>query len=86
MIHHSYDYLEQKISDLRNMSAFLDELQLSTADGKEERRIGIAHSVIAEQLRHFNRQKNLITEEECKLKFQNERISQFIMENPKRIY
>ena len=86
MTHHSYSYLDQIISDLRNMSAFLDELRYECGDHTQERRIGIAHSVIAEQLRHFNRQKNLITEEECKLKFQNERISQFILENPKRIY
>ncbi len=70
----SCDYLSRIISDLRNMSAFLNELQLSTADSKEERRIGIAHSVIAEQLRHYNKQKDLIREEECKLRFQNERI------------
>ena len=86
MTSHSYSYLDQIISDLRNMSAFLNALQLECGDHTQERRIGIAHSVIVEQLRYFRRQKNQITEEECKLKFQNERISRFILENPKRIY
>ena len=70
----SCDYLDQKISDLRNVATFLDELRYQTVDRTKEHRIGIAHAVLVEQLRHFNRQKNLITEEAIKLKFQNERI------------
>lgn len=86
MTHHSYSYLDQKISDLQKVATFLDELRYESVPAREEQRIGIAHAVIVEKIRFFNRQKNLITEEECKLKFQNERISQFILENPKRIY
>ena len=86
MTHHSYSYLDQKISDLQKVATFLDELRYEAETARIEQRIGIAHAVIVEQIRSFNRQKNLITEEECKLKFQNERISQFILENPKRIY
>ena len=86
MTHHSYFYLDQKISDLQKVATFLDELRYQTESARKEQRVGIAHAVIVEQIRFFNRKKNLITEEECKLKFQNERISQFILENPKRIY
>ena len=70
----SFDYLDQKISDLRNVATFLDELRYQYIDRTQEHRIGVAHAVIVEQLRHFNRQKNLIKEEGCKLQFQNERI------------
>ncbi len=86
MTHHSYSYLDQKISDLQKVATFLDELRYENVPAREEQRVGIAHAVIVEQIRSFNRQKNLITEEECKLKFQNERISQSILENPKKIY
>ena len=86
MTHHSYSYLDQKISDLQKVATFLDELLYENVPAREEQSVGIAHAVIVEQIRSFNRQKNLITEEECKLKFQNERISQSILENPKKIY
>ena len=86
MTHHSYSYLDQKISDLQKVATFLDELRYENVPAREEQCVGIAHAVIVEQITSFNRQRNLITEEECKLKFQNERISQFILENPKRIY
>tara|TARA_E500000331_G_C16686446_1_gene467750 strand:- start:269 stop:520 length:252 start_codon:yes stop_codon:yes gene_type:complete len=70
----SCDYLDQKISDLRNVATFLDELRYQTVDRTQEHRIGVSHAVLVEQLRYFTRQKNLITEEVIKLKFQNERI------------
>ena len=45
MTSHSYSYLDQIISDLRNMSVFLNALQLKCGDHTQERCIGIANSV-----------------------------------------
>ena len=86
MTHHSYDYLDEHISNLRKIIAFLNYLEEETACDTQRKRICIAHKVLADEVRKSNRQKSIIKEEECKLKFQNERISQFILENPKRIY